>query len=138
MNESADIVQEQAAEQLKTSAGELKEKARVAGAAAWDMTKATYQQVQDKASGYGRATDRATRSIIVLIVFSWSSIGAPLLPAFGFGGVCPNPTDTPHPNTKTIITTNRFIHHSRQLLCPNNKTGFSLQPYIIIQSLSCE
>ena len=62
MNESADIVQEQAAEQLKTSAGELKEKARVAGAAAWDVTKATYQQVQEKAADCTRATDRAIRT----------------------------------------------------------------------------
>jgi ElaB/YqjD/DUF883 family membrane-anchored ribosome-binding protein len=59
-NEAADIVQDHL-EETKEQAQELKAKARAAGAAAWDATKATYQQLQEKSVEYGRVTDRAIR-----------------------------------------------------------------------------
>jgi ElaB/YqjD/DUF883 family membrane-anchored ribosome-binding protein len=39
----------------------LKDKARVAGKSAIDLTKATYDQIQDRALIYSHATDRAIR-----------------------------------------------------------------------------
>ena len=59
-NEGADIVQDHS-EDLKESARDLKEKARVAGAAAWDMTRATYEELQDRTIACSQATDRAIR-----------------------------------------------------------------------------
>ena len=61
-NETAQATRVQAAEELKRAAQDIKSKARVAGAAAWDVTKATYEQVQNRAADYSRATDRAIRS----------------------------------------------------------------------------
>ncbi len=40
---------------------EWKEKARAAGTAAWDATRATYQQLHDKTLEYTKATDRAIK-----------------------------------------------------------------------------
>ncbi|MEO5802899.1 MAG: hypothetical protein ABIR24_05165 [Verrucomicrobiota bacterium] len=56
-NEAADIVQD-SAEEL---AQEWKAKAKAAGTAAWDATRATYQQLQDRTIEYSKATDRAIR-----------------------------------------------------------------------------
>ncbi len=39
----------------------LKNKARLAGQSAIDLTKATYEQIQEKALNYSQATDRAIR-----------------------------------------------------------------------------
>lgn len=39
----------------------LKEKARLAGRSAMDLTRATYDQIQDRATVYSHATDRAIR-----------------------------------------------------------------------------
>ena len=55
-NEAGDIVQDHPEETQ-----EWKSKARAAGTAAWDATRATYQQLQDKTVEYSRATDRAIR-----------------------------------------------------------------------------
>lgn len=55
-NEAGDIVQDQVEE-----AREWKEKARAAGTAAWDATKATYQQIQERTVACSKATDRAIR-----------------------------------------------------------------------------
>ena len=60
-NEAADIVQDNV-EDLKEATQEWKEKARVAGNAAWDATKATYQQIQDKTIAGAKATDEAIRA----------------------------------------------------------------------------
>ena len=60
-NEAADIVQDNV-EELKEATQEWKEKARVAGTAAWDATKATYQQLQDKTVAGAKATDQAIRA----------------------------------------------------------------------------
>lgn len=57
-NEPGDIVQDQ---EEGAAAREWKDKARTAGTAAWDATKATYQQIQDKSVACGRATDEAIR-----------------------------------------------------------------------------
>ena len=59
-NEAADIVQDNV-EELKETTQEWKEKARAAGEAAWDATKATYQQLQDKTVAGAKATDKAIR-----------------------------------------------------------------------------
>ncbi len=48
-------------ETTRSSANGLKDKARVAGQSALDLTKATYDQIQDKALIYSQATDRAIR-----------------------------------------------------------------------------
>ena len=56
-----DEATEIAQEQLKDATQDLKEKARIAGLAAWDVTKATCQEAQNKAVQYGRATDAAVR-----------------------------------------------------------------------------
>ena len=56
-NEAADIVQDQADDLNQ----EWKSKARAAGTAAWDATKATYQQIQNKTVQYSKMTDRAIR-----------------------------------------------------------------------------
>ena len=48
-------------EELKHATEELKSKACAAGTAAWDATKATYQQIQDKTVEYSKMTDRAIR-----------------------------------------------------------------------------
>lgn len=49
-------------ETTRSSANGLKSKARVAGQSALDLTKATYDEIQDKALIYSHATDRAIRS----------------------------------------------------------------------------
>jgi ElaB/YqjD/DUF883 family membrane-anchored ribosome-binding protein len=59
-NEAADIVQDNV-EELKEATQEWKEKARVAGEAAWDATKAGYSQIQDKTVQGAKATDKAIR-----------------------------------------------------------------------------
>ncbi len=59
-NEAADIVQDNV-EELKESTQEWKEKAKAAGTAAWDATRATYQQLQDKTIAGAKATDVAIR-----------------------------------------------------------------------------
>jgi ElaB/YqjD/DUF883 family membrane-anchored ribosome-binding protein len=59
-NEAGDIVQDQA-EDLKQSGQEWLTKARAAGTAAWDATRATYQQIQDKTIEYSKVTDQAIR-----------------------------------------------------------------------------
>lgn len=56
-NEAGDIVQDHAEELGQ----EWKLKAKAAGTAAWDATRATYQQLQDKTAEYSKATDRAIR-----------------------------------------------------------------------------
>ncbi len=61
-DEGTNIAQAQAADQLRGAAEDIKNKAKVAGAAAWDATKATYKQVQSKASDYTKSTDQAIRS----------------------------------------------------------------------------
>jgi ElaB/YqjD/DUF883 family membrane-anchored ribosome-binding protein len=53
-NEAGDIVQDSPEE----TGQEWKAKARAAGTAAWDATRATYQQLQDKTIEYSKATDR--------------------------------------------------------------------------------
>ncbi|MEO6182686.1 MAG: hypothetical protein ABIP71_06245 [Verrucomicrobiota bacterium] len=59
-NEAGDIVQDHN-EDLKETAQEWKSKACAAGTAAWDATRATYQQIQDKTIEYSKVTDRAIR-----------------------------------------------------------------------------
>ncbi len=59
-NEAGDIVQDEL-DEMKHTAEDLKAKARAAGTAAWDATKATYQQIQDKTVEYSKATDQAIR-----------------------------------------------------------------------------
>src|SRR2546429_461059 len=59
-NEATEIAE--ATDELKRATAELKEKARMAGVAAWDLGKATYQGVQDKAVACTKATDQAIRS----------------------------------------------------------------------------
>ncbi len=59
-NEAADIVQDNV-DELKETTQEWKEKAKAAGEAAWDATKATYQQLQDKTVAGAKATDKAIR-----------------------------------------------------------------------------
>jgi ElaB/YqjD/DUF883 family membrane-anchored ribosome-binding protein len=59
-NEAGDIVQDQA-EDFRQTGQEWKEKARAAGSAAWNATRATYQQIQDKTVEYSKATDRVVR-----------------------------------------------------------------------------
>lgn len=56
-NEAGDIVQDQSEEMAQ----EWKAKARAAGNAAWDATRATYQQLQGKTAEYSKATDQAIR-----------------------------------------------------------------------------
>ncbi len=56
-NEAGDIVQDQD----EGSVREWKDKAKVAGTAAWDATKATYQELQDRTAACSRATDQAIR-----------------------------------------------------------------------------
>jgi ElaB/YqjD/DUF883 family membrane-anchored ribosome-binding protein len=55
-NEAADIVQEHMDE-----IPEWKSKAKAAGSAAMDATKAAYQQIQDRTMAYSKATDQAIR-----------------------------------------------------------------------------
>jgi len=55
-NEAADIVQDQIEE-----TPEWKAKARVAGTAAWDATRAAYNELHDKTVQYSKATDEAIR-----------------------------------------------------------------------------
>ena len=59
-NEAVDIADDHA-EDIQQMAQQWKEKARAAGTAAWDATKATVQQLQDKTREYSRATDRVIR-----------------------------------------------------------------------------
>jgi ElaB/YqjD/DUF883 family membrane-anchored ribosome-binding protein len=56
-NEAGDIVQDNAEE----LAQEWKAKAKAAGTAAWDASRAAYQQIQDKTVEYSKATDMAIR-----------------------------------------------------------------------------
>ena len=58
-NEAADIVQDHPEEFLSD---DLKHKAIAAGTAAWDVTRATYQQLHDKTVEYSRVTDQAIRT----------------------------------------------------------------------------
>ena len=55
-NEAADIVQDHPDETT-----EWKAKARVAGTATWDATKAAYESMEKKTIEYGQATDKAIR-----------------------------------------------------------------------------
>ncbi len=55
-NEAADIVQEQLEE-----TAEWKAKARVAGTAAMEASRAAYQEIHDKTLEYSKATDQAIR-----------------------------------------------------------------------------
>jgi len=48
-------------ETMRSSANGLKEKARMAGKSAMDFTRATYDQIQDRAVVYSRSTDQAIR-----------------------------------------------------------------------------
>lgn len=59
-NEAGDIVQDEL-EDIKNASQEWKEKARAAKTAAWDATKATCQQIQDRTAEYSKVTDRAIR-----------------------------------------------------------------------------
>lgn len=59
-NEAGDIVQDEL-EDIKQASEQWKAKARAAGNAAWDATKATCQQIQDKTIEYTQVTDRAIR-----------------------------------------------------------------------------
>lgn len=56
-NEAGDIVQDHP----EDTGQEWKSKAKAAGTAAWDATRATYQQIQGKTREYSQATDRAIR-----------------------------------------------------------------------------
>lgn len=56
-NEAGDIAQDQGEE--SNAAQEWKAKARAAGTAAWDATRATYEQLHEKTLEYSKATDRA-------------------------------------------------------------------------------
>jgi len=56
-NEAGDIVQDSAEETVQ----EWRAKAKAVGSAAWDATRATYQQLQDKTIEYSKLTDRAIR-----------------------------------------------------------------------------
>ena len=56
-NEAGDIVQNHP----EDSTQEWKAKAKAAGNAAWDATRATYQQLQGKTVEYSKATDHAIR-----------------------------------------------------------------------------
>jgi len=46
-------------EEESNNSPEWRAQARAAGTAAWDATRATYQQLHDKTLEYSRATDRA-------------------------------------------------------------------------------
>lgn len=59
-NEAGDIVQDEL-DDLKNASQEWKNKARAAGTAAWDATKATCQEIQDRTIEYSKVTDRAIR-----------------------------------------------------------------------------
>jgi ElaB/YqjD/DUF883 family membrane-anchored ribosome-binding protein len=48
-------------ETLRANGKALKEKARIAGRSAMDLTRATYEQIQEKAVDCSQATDRAIR-----------------------------------------------------------------------------
>ncbi len=51
----------QMADEAKEQAQDFTQKARAAGAAAWDRAKNTYQQASDKAVQGAKVTDRAIR-----------------------------------------------------------------------------
>lgn len=51
----------QMADEAKEQASDLKERARQAGAAAWERAKSTYSNASDKAVQGAKATDRAIR-----------------------------------------------------------------------------
>jgi len=51
----------QMAEEAKEQASDFKERARQAGAAAWERAKSTYSQASDKAVQGAKVTDRAIR-----------------------------------------------------------------------------
>ena len=77
-NEAADIVQDHSDELISE---DLRQKAIAAGTAAWDVTRATYQQLHDKTVQYSRITDQAIRTN------PYAAAGA----AFGIGlmiGMC--------------------------------------------------
>ncbi len=48
-------------EEMKNVSQEWKSKARAAGTAAWDATKATCQKIQDRTKEYSKVTDQAIR-----------------------------------------------------------------------------
>jgi len=70
-NEAGDIVQDHSDELAR----ECKEKAKAAGAAAWDAARATYQQFQGKSVECSKKADRAIREK------PYVAVGV----AFGFG-----------------------------------------------------
>jgi ElaB/YqjD/DUF883 family membrane-anchored ribosome-binding protein len=70
-NEAGDIVQDHPDEIMQ----EWKAKAKAAGNAAWDATRATYQQLHDKTFEYSKVTDQAIREK------PYIAVGI----AFGFG-----------------------------------------------------
>ncbi|MGI8965507.1 MAG: glycine zipper domain-containing protein [Limisphaerales bacterium] len=59
-NDATEMMEDQAKD-AKEIAADLKNKAKAAGTAAWDATRATYQQVQEKTVACSKATDQAIR-----------------------------------------------------------------------------
>ncbi|MDQ6630240.1 MAG: hypothetical protein M3Y82_00605 [Verrucomicrobiota bacterium] len=59
-NDTTEMMEDQTKD-AKEIAADLKNKAKAAGAAAWDATRATYQQAQEKTVAYSKATDQAIR-----------------------------------------------------------------------------
>jgi len=59
-NEAGDIVQDHT-DNLTDAAEDLKQKAKAAADAAWNITKAKYEEIQDKTVACTQATDRAIR-----------------------------------------------------------------------------
>lgn len=54
-------IDHQGTDTMRNNADELKEKVRLAGRSAMNLTRATYGQIQDRAAEYSHATDRAIR-----------------------------------------------------------------------------
>lgn len=61
-NQDTAIAEEISTQDLKAAAQDFKEKAKAAGAAAVDMSKVAYQQLQVKTRNCTQATDRAIRN----------------------------------------------------------------------------
>jgi ElaB/YqjD/DUF883 family membrane-anchored ribosome-binding protein len=80
-NEAGDIVQDHPEE----IAQEWKAKAKAAGTAAWDATRATYQEIQDKTIEYSKATDRVIREKPYVAVGVAFGIGM-VIGLLAFGG----------------------------------------------------
>jgi ElaB/YqjD/DUF883 family membrane-anchored ribosome-binding protein len=82
-NEAGDIVQDHP----EDSTQEWKTKARAAGTAAWDATRATYQQLHGKTMEYSKATDQVIREkpyVALGIAFGFGM----LLGLLALGGKC--------------------------------------------------